>query len=162
MIITHFYKCYYITITIITKLLLPIIMVIMESLLPITSRSTMGNKITNNGFMITYYWHGQFRDADLESSWRCLGALGDLEMLRFFLCLFLCLLAGALSFQARSFFWSVQEYVCSIVAEAVDPSCYTLTFHTFLKPFESLESWELDEDSHSFSQVSHKLARGSS
>ena len=54
-IVTHYYICYYIIITYYCKSLLPIIMVIMNLLLPINTRSIIGN----NGSIIIYYWPGQ-------------------------------------------------------------------------------------------------------
>ena len=49
--ITHYYICSYIIITYYYQVLLPIIMEKMGSLLPIITRSIMGN----NGFISTYY-----------------------------------------------------------------------------------------------------------
>ena len=59
--ITHYYICSYIIITYYYQVLLPIIMEKMGSLLPIITRSIMGN----NGFISTYYWPGQLGDADV-------------------------------------------------------------------------------------------------
>jgi len=57
-IITYYYICYYIIITCYFCNNEPIITVIMGPLLPIFTRSLMGN----NGFIITHYVPGQLAD----------------------------------------------------------------------------------------------------
>ena len=59
-IITYYYICYYIIITCYSSNNETIITVIMGPLLPIFTRSLMGN----NGFIITHYVLGQLRLAD--------------------------------------------------------------------------------------------------
>ena len=58
-IITYYYICYYIIITCYFCNNEPIITVIMGPLLPIFTRSLMGN----NGFIFTHYVPGQLADA---------------------------------------------------------------------------------------------------
>ena len=62
-IITYYYLCYYVIIPIFMVPLSPIITVKMGSLLPIITRSIIGN----NGFIITYI------DLGNSVTWGCLG-----------------------------------------------------------------------------------------
>ena len=61
-LLMHFYICYYISFTCYYCNNEPIITVIMGSLLPIITRSIMGN----NGFIITHYEPGQLADVELQ------------------------------------------------------------------------------------------------
>ena len=64
-IITYYYICYYIIITCYFCNNEPIITAIMGPLLPIFTRSLMGN----NGFIITHYVPGQLADEHSQVIW---------------------------------------------------------------------------------------------